>query len=395
MSDSLRPPVILQVLPALHGGGVERGTIEMVQAIAGAGGVPLVASRGGRLVPLIGRAGGRHSVLPLHRKSPWAVWRNARRLAALIRAEGVALVHARSRAPAWAAWLACRATGVPLVTTWHGVHHDSFPGKRLYNGVLARGERVIAISHFMAARLTARYGLGQGRLRIIPRGADTRQFDPACVRGDRMQALAEAWDLPDDAAVIMLPARLTRWKGHLILIEALARLAREDGVPPWVCVFVGEGARPGTRKGRFTAEIVARARAAGIGARIRFAGHCQDMPAALMLARVVVVPSLRPEPFGRAVIEAQAMERVVIVANHGGAAETVIAGQTGIPVPPDDAQALCDALRVTLDAPDEALAAMGWHARQHVLAHFTTTAMQQATLRVYDEVLGTALAPAS
>jgi len=392
MSDSSRSPVILQVLPALEAGGVERGTIEMVRAIATAGGTPLVASRGGRMAVHVAHAGGRHVTMGLHRKNPVSVVRNARRLAALIRAEGVDLVHARSRAPAWAAWLACRATGAHFVTTWHGVHEENFPAKRLYNSVLARGERVIAISRYIGARLTERYGLGPERLRVIPRGADAAQFDPARVRGDRMQALAEAWDLPHDTAVVMLPARLTRWKGHMLLIEALGRLAREHTVPPWVCVFVGAGARANTRKGRFTAEILARARALGVVDRLRFAGHCSDMPAALALASVVVVPSLRPEPFGRTVVEAQAMERVVVAASHGAATETVLAGQTGIPVPPDDARALAEALRVVLEAPPEALAAMGWHARQHVLTHYTSAAMQTATLAVYDELLGTTLA---
>jgi len=393
MIDSPRSPVILQVLPALEAGGIERGTIEMVRAIAQAGGTALVASRGGRMAVHVHHSGGRHITLSLHRKNPFAIWRNARRLTALIRAEKVDLVHARSRAPAWAAWLACRATGAHFVTTWHGVHEENFPLKRFYNGVLARGERVIAISRYIAARLVDRYALASDRLRIIPRGADTAQFDPARVRGDRLQALAEAWDLPHGVPVVMLPARLTRWKGHILLIEALGQLARVPAPPAFVCVLVGAGAPANTRKGRFTGEIVARAKALGILDRLRFAGHCSDMPAALALATAVVVPSLRPEPFGRTVVEAQAMERVVIAASHGAATETVLAGQTGIPVPPSDATALCEALRVVLEAPPEALSAMGWHARQHVLRHYTVEAMQTATLRVYDELLGSSLAP--
>src|SRR5215469_9321014 len=138
-----RCPTVLQVLPSLVTGGVERGTIEITQAIAEAGGTALVASAGGRLVPAIERAGGRHLTLPLHRKDPFGVWRNAVRLEAVIRAERVAIVHARSRAPAWSAWLACRRTGARFVTTWHGTYNEDLPFKRHYNSVMARGERVI------------------------------------------------------------------------------------------------------------------------------------------------------------------------------------------------------------------------------------------------------------
>ncbi len=157
-----RHPTVLQVLPSLVTGGVERGTIEITQAIAGAGGTALVASAGGRLVPAIERAGGRHITLPLSRKDPLAVWRNAARLEALIRAEQVAIVHARSRAPAWSAWLACRRTGAHFVTTWHGTYNEDLPLKRQYNAVMARGERVIAASRFIAELIVARHGTDPG-----------------------------------------------------------------------------------------------------------------------------------------------------------------------------------------------------------------------------------------
>ena len=148
-SDSDKP-VVLQVLPSLVTGGVERGTIEITQAVAEADGVALVASAGGPLVKAVQRAGGRHIALPLDAKNPFAIWRNAARLEALIRAENVAIVHARSRAPAWSAWLACRRTGAHFVTTYHGVYNEDLPFKRHYNAVMARGEIVIAASRYVA-----------------------------------------------------------------------------------------------------------------------------------------------------------------------------------------------------------------------------------------------------
>ena len=180
-----RGKTILQVLPALDTGGVERGTVEMVQAIVNAGGTALVASAGGRMVHQVERAGGRHIPMALMTKDPLNILLNAGRLARLIRREGVDLVHARSRAPAWSAWRAARRTGVPLVTTWHGIYGEEFLGKHAYNSVMARGERVIAASRYIAERVLAGYRLDPSRLRIIPRGVDPAIFNPEAVGGDR------------------------------------------------------------------------------------------------------------------------------------------------------------------------------------------------------------------
>ncbi len=372
-------PTVLQVLPALETGGVERGCVEMVQAIVRAGGSALVASAGGRLVAAVERAGGTHITLNMASKNPARIWRNAARLAFLIRAADVDIVHARSRAPAWSAWLACRRTGARFVTTWHGVYKENAPGKRRYNAIMARGERIIAISQFVAAKLKARHQVDPDRLRIIPRGVDTAVFDPAAVSGDRMARLARAWRLPDGATTVMLPARLTRWKGHAVMLEALARLERRD-----VCLVL-VGADQG--RARFPRELVARAEALGLADRVRLAGHCDDMPAALMLADVVVNPSIEPEPFGRTVIEAQAMGRLVVVSDAGGTAETVEHGVTGWRVRPSDPGALAATLDAILRLHPAERAALGARARDSVCAHYTTAAMQQATLEVYRELM--------
>lgn len=383
----MNAPTILQVLPALQSGGVERGTIEMTQAITAAGGRALVASAGGRLVPLVERAGGLHARMKLMSRDPVTILLNARRLARLIRQERVDLVHARSRAPAWSAWLAAKLTRTPFVTTWHGVYSENLPGKRRYNAVMARGARVIAISRFVAARVAGDYLVPPERLRVIPRGADIGQFDPALVWGERIHRLARDWQLPEDAPVIMLPGRITRWKGHALLVEALARMRDRRAI----ALFVG--AAPDRRSGRrFVRELLDLARRSGVAERVRFAGHCADMPAAFALADLVVVPSLKPEPFGRVVVEAQAMARPVIVARHGAAMETVTDGQTGWTVPPGDVAAWAATLDTVLGFPADDVAAVGEAGRRAVHAGYTTASMQQATLAVYDELLGTRLA---
>ncbi len=374
-----RKPAILQVLPSLDIGGVERGTVEMVQAIVGAGGQALVASAGGRMVGQVERAGGRHVALALMTKDPLNIYLNAGRLARLIRRERVDLVHARSRAPAWSAWLASRRLGVPLVTTWHGIYGEDFWGKHRYNSVMARGERVIAASRTIADRVRTGYDVGQDRLRLIPRGVDTDIFDPEAIGGDRVHRLAEAWRVPTGAPVVMLPARVTRWKGAEKLLEAAAMLGRQDVF--WVLVGSDQGRED------FSASLTRKAKKLGILERLRLAGQCDDMPAALMLADVVVSASLKPEPFGRNVIEAQAMGRPVVAFHHGGAAETIADGLTGFLVPPGDVPALSAAIGRALDLPEEERAWLSWRGREAVLAGYTTQAMQQATLAVYDEIL--------
>ena len=373
-------PTILQVLPALETGGVERGTVEIAAAIARAGGVPLVASAGGRLVPSVERAGGRNIILPLVGRTPWRIWRNAAALTKIIRDNNVALVHARSRGPAWSAWLACRRTGARFVTTYHGAYNENFPFKRRYNAIMARGEIVIAISDFISNIVQTRHAVKKSRIRIIPRGVDPAIFDPAAVTSARIIALAGKWRLPDGRPTIMLPGRLTRWKGQRVLVAALARMRNKDAVVLLV------GADQGRDK--YAREISELAARLGVADRVRMLGQCDDMPAAFKLSDIVVNASIEPEAFGRVVIEAQAMACPVIAADHGGAAETIAHGRTGWLVPPGDADALAAALDYVLDMSAAARAEFGAAARAEVAQRYTVQAMQDATIAVYSELLG-------
>jgi glycosyltransferase involved in cell wall biosynthesis len=373
------PPALLQVLPALRSGGVERGTLEIAEAQIAAGFRAIVASAGGEMVPALEALGARHITLPLTAKSPWAIWRNAAALAGLARAEGVALIHARSRAPAWSALIAARRLGLPFVTTYHGAYNEGVPGKRFYNSVMARGDRVIAISHFIADLIRTRHGVAEARLRVIPRGVDPRRFDPALVSPERLAALRAAWGLPEGRPIIMLPARVTRWKGQMVLVEAMARLPGDS-----FALLVGDA----EERPAFQAELLARIESLGLKDRVRLVGHATDMPAALLLADVVVHASTDAEAFGRTVIEAQAMARPVIASDLGAPRETVAEGITGWRIPPGDAAALADAIGKALALPSAESAALGARARAAVLSGYTTEAMQAATIAVYRELIG-------
>jgi glycosyltransferase involved in cell wall biosynthesis len=267
---------------------------------------------------------------------------------------------------------------VHFITTYHGLYGEDLPGKRLYNSVMIRGERIIAISRHIAAHLTGTLGVDPARVRTIPRGVDPVLFDPDAVSGDRIMRLVRQWRLPDGAPLVMLPGRLSGWKGQRVLIDAMAMLDNKQAV----AVLVGS-----EQRASYAAELLARANELGVGERLRVVGECDDMPAALMLADVVVHASTRPEAFGRVVIEAQAMRRMVVASDLGGPVETVDHGVTGWRVPPGDPRALAEALDLALALPEEERLALGARARADVMAHYTTAAMQNATLDVYEELL--------
>jgi glycosyltransferase involved in cell wall biosynthesis len=379
VSAAVRPATILQVVPALVTGGVERGTVDVAAAIVQGGGNALVASAGGPMVHELERSGARHITLPLDRKTPWAIARNAQLLAALIEAEHVDIVHARSRAPAWSALRAARRTGRPFVTTFHGVYNFSGRLKHWYNSVMARGDRVIATSDYIARHIIENYGGDPARIRLIHRGVDVALLDPRAVKPDRVIALAREWRLPDGVPVIMLPGRVTRWKGHQVLLQALARLGRRD----LLCLIVG----PEDSKERYRRELEAQVESLGLAGLVRFVGLCRDMPSAYMLADVVVSASTDAEGFGRIAAEASAMGRPVVATDHGGARETVVPGETGWLVPPADADALAAALDAALGLHSSEREALGLRAQAHIRASFTKDRMCADTLALYAEIL--------
>ncbi len=381
-----RMRTILQVLPALVTGGVERGTVDMARAIVQTGWRSVVVSRGGPMVHELDRVGATHIELPVHSKNPtrWRATFDA--LVNVIDREGVDLVHARSRMPAWLAWRAARRAKLPFVTTFHGRYPDSFPLKRLYNSVMARGDRVIAISEFVSREVSRRFGVGADRLRVIPRGIDLDQFDPDRVSAERMIKLADQWALPDGAEVVMILGRVTRWKGHRLLIDAIQRLADRDDM---FCLVVGAS----EEGSGFRAELDRTIAEMGLQGKVRFVGECRDLPAAYKLADVVVSASLDPEPFGRTIVEAQAMGRPVVATRHGGAAETVVEGETGWLSEPGDPNAMAAAIRNALDLPAEARERVFQASIENARQHYGWALMCERTLSVYDELFAEQTAP--
>lgn len=373
-----KTPVILQVLPSLRSGGVERGTLDIARAIAGKGWTSLVGSSGGPMAAQLAHAGTRHFTLPLHSKNPFRIWLNAKKLARIIREYQVDIIHARSRAPAWSAWMAARKTGCRFVTTFHGVYGLEHEWKRKYNAVMARGDRIIAVSKFIAEHIRHHYGVDAGLIRVIHRGVDLKLFHPGNHSPQRMIELARQWRLPEDRPLILFPGRLTRWKGQDVFIKALMHLPHRN----FFAVILGDD----TGHADYHADLEKLIVNCGLGACVRILPHTQQMTEAYMLSKLVVAASTRPEAFGRVALEAQAMGKPVIATNHGGAQETVQPNVSGWLVPPGDVHGLTAVLNHALSLSDSELRWMASQAQANA-ANFSLEAMCEQTLAVYNELL--------
>lgn len=376
---------ILQIIPALDAGGAERTTIDIAEGIAQAGARSLVATTGGRLVGELQAKGGLWIPFPAATKNPASMALNVGKLAQILRNEKVDLVHARSRAPAWVALAACRLTGTGFMTTYHGAYSGLSAPKLLYNSVMARGEVVIANSHFTAERIQTQFRIDPTRLRVIHRGTNFEAFAPDKVAPERVEKIRRGWLVAPEERVVLLAARLTAWKGQKVLIRA-AHILRERGYRDLVFILAGD---PQGRND-YVAEIDRLISESQLGGVVRRMGHVADMPAALAASALVAVPSTAPEAFGRVAVEAQAMGVPVVVSNLGAVPETVLAPpqvrpdqRTGWRVSPDSPDELADAIAEAIDLMPSAYQQLADRARTHVMARFSLERMVSETLDCY------------
>ncbi|WP_319533233.1 glycosyltransferase family 4 protein [uncultured Cohaesibacter sp.] len=388
-----KAPTILQVIPWLDSGGVERGTVDIAEAITRAGGRALVAAEPGRLQGDLEAVGGELLPLKGRSKNPLAIlYSNASAIEKMIRERNVDLVHARSRAPAWSAWRAARLAGVPFVTTYHGAYSQKGRLKAFYNSVMAKGDVVIANSDYTARLIAERNPDAIPRILSIYRGVDMARFDPKVVSVDRVKTLRTAWGL-DERPVIILPSRLTRWKGQSFILPVMGALKREGVAFQLVLIGDDQGRKA------YVEELDQLIAEHELGGCVKRVGHCSDMPAAYGLANLVVVPSQDAETFGRSAAESLALATPVLVGDLGAQPE-VTACPEGIEpdrwiarsLPHGDEAAWRDAIRWGLSLTAADLASIAPLARAHIEAKFSLASMSHQTLAVYDSLLGTDLA---
>jgi glycosyltransferase involved in cell wall biosynthesis len=377
IDTEIKQRTIVQLIPNMQSGGVEQGVMDMNQAIIAHGWRSIVISNGGRLVQQIEKAGGIHIQLPLHSKNPFSIWRNQQKLAEIYKKYNVSLIHARSRAPAWSGLKPARKLNIPFVATIHGAYGASNLFKKLYNQIMLKGDRIIAVSHFIVDYLHKNYKVDAHKVRIIPRGIDAQFLNRESILKGRIEELINIWNLPEDKRIIMLPARLTRAKGHMLLLEAFKKL----NDPTLLLLFVGEG------KEHYKQEILQHIVKLQLENNVKLVGHCADMPAAYFLSEIVVLPALLPESFGRVAVEAMAMGCLSIASDIGGTAETILNQETGFLIKPNDIESLKKCLQHVVSLNENEIRIIQEKAHAHVLTHYTKELMTSKTIAVYRELL--------
>ena len=385
----LKDKTILQLIPSLGGGGSERVALALAEALTYAGARSLVAAEAGALVSELQAKGGIWVPFPARTRNPLSMMMNAQKLAALIRREKIDLVHVHSRASAWSALAATRLTKKPLVTSFHSSYGGRASSKTLYNSVMARGDAVIAHSHYTAAMIAKVYPWAKPQIHVIGAGVDFHDYSPGIVEPHRVATLRQHWGVASHEHIVLLAARLSGLKGHKILIEA-AHLLTRQGLTQTRFILMGEiPTRGGGTKELDT--LIARYKLQDIIQRV---GRCSDLPAAYLSAAVVVVPATEPEAFALTAVEAQALGTPVIVSDIGAVAETVVAppetgsaARTGWRIPPNSPHKLAEAILQSLALGASAKDAIGMRARQHVIQRFSMDQMSSRILQLYTSMV--------
>lgn len=375
-----KKPVVLQVLPEMNHGGVEVGTVEIASGLQAAGIKNFVASAGGRMEYDLKKIKVKHFNLPLKTKNPFKLWLNSKKLEKIIKENGINIVHARSRAPAWSAYWAAKRAGVQYVTTFHGSYGLGPLGiKKIYNRVMTYGKLVIAISSHIKNHMIKEYGVPEEKMRLIHRCVNIDNFAPEKVSQERIIKALRENHLPEDKPIISLIGRVTRWKGQHLFIEALSKIKNKD----FYCLIVGSD------QGRvhYTNELKEMVKKYGLDSKVQFIDHSFDIPAILMLSDVVLSTAVKPEAFGRAAIEGQAMGKIVLASNIGGSLDNTIDGVTGKLFESNNAQSLADAIDWALNLSPSERKKISKAAIKNVKDNFTKQIMCDKTIAVYHELL--------
>jgi glycosyltransferase involved in cell wall biosynthesis len=378
MNLDIKSYSVLQVLPHLNSGGLVSGAVEISEALQKTGMNSFVASAGGRREREITKAGGKVINFSLGSKNPIIMLLNVYKLSRIIKKYKINIIHARSRAPAWSAYFAAKKMGIPFVTTFHGTYSIQNKLKKKYNSIMVKSDRVIAISRFINNHILSNYNIDKDKIVTIHRGINIERFNYLKVADERLISLLNIFNIPEDSFVVLLPGRITRWKGHILLIEAIFKLQRSD----IICLFVGDS----QGRNKYYAELEKILDKFKLKNNFRIIPNQSDMATIYKLADVVVSSSLDPEAFGRVIVEAQAMGRPTISANHGGGSEIIIDGLTGWLFKPGDANDLSDKINKALSLNKDNRDKLAINAIKRAKLNFNNEMMCAKTLQVYAEL---------
>ena len=377
---------VLQVIPKLGFGGAETGCYDLAHYLAEKGCNSFIATSGGKLLKFVKKNKVKIFRLPVHSKNPFLIILNAIILSILILINNINIVHARSRAPAWACYLACLITRRNFVTTFHGTYNFKNNLKKFYNSIMLRSKLTIAGSNFIFNHINENYNEYLNRkkkLRVIFRGINIDYYNQRNISILKQEKIKKEWELSPGKFTILMPGRLTYWKGQEKLIEALNILIEDYSNSNFQAVVLGSDQGRKVYKKKLI-NLVQRYR---LGRKIKFIEHCKEMPLAYSLADVVVSASVEPEAFGRVSVEAQAMGKPVIASDLGGSKETILKGRSGFLYKHDDPRQLAKTLNAVIELDQDSLNSIGNEGRKNITKKFDVEAMCDSTLREYKKLL--------
>jgi glycosyltransferase involved in cell wall biosynthesis len=377
---------VLQVIPKLGYGGAETGCYDIAHFLSENDCGSFLATSGGELIKFIKKDKVRLIRLPVHSKNPILILFNTLVLVIYIFLFKINIIHARSRAPAWSCYFASLITRRTFVTTFHGTYNFKSNIKKFYNSIMLRAKLTIAGSNFIFSHINENYSeylSKEKKLRVIFRGINVDYFNPKNISVLKQEKLKQEWDLSSNKFTILLPGRLTHWKGQEKFIESLNILIEDYNVINFQAVILGsdQGRKVYSKK---LINLVQRYR---LNKKIKFIQHCKEMPLAYSLADVVVSASIEPEAFGRVSVEAQAMGKPIVASNIGGSKETIINKTTGFLYKHDDPRELAKILNTVIQLPMDELKFMGIEGRKNVTKKFDVETMCQSNLKEYKRLI--------
>ncbi|MDC3273588.1 glycosyltransferase family 4 protein [Alphaproteobacteria bacterium] len=369
---------IAQILPALNTGGVERGVVEISRALTESNFRSIVISSGGYFESQLRRNGAIHYKLDVHSKNPfrWVKIRN--QLKVILEEENVDLLHLCSRAPAWIAFPLGSILDIPVITSVHMRFRRTNIFKKIYNSVLTKGDAIIAISKHIENSIKTVFPKVGHKINVIHRGVDLELFNPNNIKAGRIIAQSKILNLRDNVPVIVMASRPAMWKGYSVLITALSKV-KED----FQCVLIGAG--DGSTK--FQKILIDKIIKLKLEAKVKLLKSTKDIQAAMILGDIVVMPSLTPEPFGRVILEAQALGKIPIAFDHGGASETIIDGKNGFLAKPTDVDSLSKKISLALSLKGSKMEKIGEFSKKNVSKNFSHDRMCKLTLSLYKRCL--------
>ena len=369
---------IAQILPALNTGGVERGVIEISKALIDNNFKSIVISSGGHMEAQLRRTGGTHYKLDVNSKNPFRWHKIRKELKIILKNENVDLLHLCSRAPAWIAFPLGKTLKIPVITSVHMRFRKTNFFKKIYNSILIKGDLVIAISKHIELCIKNTFPKVSHKIKVVHRGVDLKLFDSLNINPARIIAQAKLIGLKDNVPVIIMASRPALWKGYSILIKALSKVNKN-----FQCILIG--AADGDKK--FKDLLINKIIKYNLETKVKLVQSSKDIQAAMILADLIVMPSISPEPFGRIIVEAQALGKIPIAFDHGGASETIIDGKTGFLAKALSAESLAEKILLALSMKSAKRESMGNYSKKFVSKNFSHNKMCKLTLSIYKQCI--------